>query len=658
MWFQPGAFSLLSAFVWLFAGLVISYGIGFYSFRLAGVNERISVFSAHFFRLAAGLQFITTVYAISVAGTHTLQIFVPVLILAVWLFRKQFGTLESEYTAYTPERNKKPFYIAYLYIGGSALLFFIWWWGSITHFGKGLYMPFWDHVFYSRIATILTGKGFEAKKLAALFEDNYMQTVPYHYSELWITALFSKLSGIPDLLAYELLTIPLLETLVGLAVLAFVERFTKITLITLLFSFAAVFYFGVALRWYGQIVKLPRFFGAPEVQSLNMYPKQLIIYVWFGTGLLLNLYGYRVLGLVALMMAALSYSVILPAVFGGIGIYLVWRLLVKKDFTYSYPAGFMLLITVGIAVFYGVINKSKEVDTLSKFLFLYPNPIIHIKGLFIVVINYSLLFFDALLAVWIFSGKNAWKKLAGGIPDFVVYVLIAGVGYIVSAVTFGFVDNTQFFNLVMSPVIYFAVLRIWVEVVFVSARIDVAAWKKGAAATLFVLLAFLNMYQITTDFTYPKPQVNEAFMKTVCMKLQTSEAGPLGAFIDTANNTAQVTELRYLGSELLYYRSENVVAGLTVFDDLAAGIKDNENLFNFAKEDIFYRFTERQKKAGTFKSVAESQTDFIKDRKIDYLFVSGKVSMDKYPAIKTSITYALHDSLNNNYFYLIDRSKL
>ncbi|MES2386668.1 MAG: hypothetical protein V4543_01600 [Bacteroidota bacterium] len=639
--------------------LPVFYFAGFYAFRLCGINERIGVFTAHFLRLLAGMQVITTAFAIATAGTHTFMLFVPVLLIAVLLLRKQLAYREpGNYPAYAPESVPKTY--IWFFLAGSSALYFIWWWGSITHFGEGLYLPFWDHFFYSRISEILVTKGIEAKKIAALFEDDYRQVVPYHYTELWISALFTKVFGIPHLVAYELLTIPLLQVIMALAVLSVAERYIKVSPWILVFSALAVFYFGIGVvYWYSNLsLRWPGIFNLPEYLSLNVYPKQLVIYMFFGLGLVLFINGYRLLALVALLLAGIGYSVVIPAVFGGTGLYCALMVWPRKQHRYLWVIGIIGFVTAGIGLFYAVLNPSKEVNTISKYLFLYPNPIIHLKGLVQQALNFSLSFTDVLLLVSIVGGIAGWKRIISYLPRFSVFIFIVLFGYLATAATFGFVDCFQFFKLTVSTVLFFAGLGCWLWVFRKLSLPNAQTWKLRAVQALFIVIIGFNLHNVMHDYTYPWSRVNEPFMDKVTATLQKSKARPLGAFIDTANTTAMVTELRYLGTELLYYNSHNIVAGLSVFDDLAAGLGNDDNLMNFAKEDIFYRFTERQKKLGRFKNPHQSQIDFLKERKTDYLFMSGKVDLNKYPEIRAALNTPIYDTLNRNYFYLLDRSKL
>jgi hypothetical protein len=654
-WYNPDPIALLFTYGYVVLGFAFFYLTGFVAFRIIGINEQIGVFPAHFFRLYAGLHLVVAIFAINTAGTKTLQIFVPLLLAITWLFRKPLSFNSLSFTGSSKPEVPARYFLVFMGLGSA--IYFLWWWVNLTNAGASLNLPFWDHIFYSRISTIMEIRHFEAKKISALFEPDYHNVAPYHYTELWITALFSKNSGLPHLISNELLTYTVLQTLIALAVLSIAERFTKITPWILIFSLLSVFYFGIALHWYSYLGKLPAFVNHPEFLNSNLYPKQLIIYLNFGLFLVLFLYNYRLLGFVALLLTGILYSVLIPAIFGGICAYVCWQAVFYKQYRYLW-----LLLVAGIFaaclfIFYGVINKSQEVNTLSKYLLLYPNPLIHLKGFTLTAVNIGVLFIDLILAVSISMGLTGWKKLGRQVNNFLPMAFIMLAGYAISAITFGFVDWDQFYQLVWSPILFFCATGCWLWVFMHLGKQKTNTGFNVAKALFFVICA-VNVYFIHNIISASSIKINKPFSDRVAQVLRENKANPLGAFIDVPNNTAQVTELRYLGTELLYYNPNFIVAGLTVFDDLKAGLGANSNLLDFAKADVFYRFTEQQKKRKQFKNIHQSQLDFICQKKIDYLFVNGKINLGEFPEILAATTLQLTDTLRNNRFLLINRAKL
>ena len=71
-------------------------------------------------------------------------------------------------------------------------------------------LPFMDEIFYSKVASYLNFRGIESNDLQCLWIDDFCAVQPYHYFEIWLTALISYFSGISTLVSYKLLAIPLL----------------------------------------------------------------------------------------------------------------------------------------------------------------------------------------------------------------------------------------------------------------------------------------------------------------------------------------------------------------------------------------------------------------------------------------------------------------
>lgn len=86
------------------------------------------------------------------------------------------------------------FGIAFLKTGGTFLV------QQVAHFG--------DHYFYSKIANGVFATGHETYNLGYAYAD-IVDTRPYHYFELYFSSLVSYFSGLPTLLIFEYVFIPL-----------------------------------------------------------------------------------------------------------------------------------------------------------------------------------------------------------------------------------------------------------------------------------------------------------------------------------------------------------------------------------------------------------------------------------------------------------------
>src|SRR6202008_2744448 len=66
-----------------------------------------------------------------------------------------------------------------------------------------------DHYLYADFSNSLKLFGLESPFTDLIYYNNVEYLVPYHYAELWLTALFSEIFKVSTIISYFLIVIPL-----------------------------------------------------------------------------------------------------------------------------------------------------------------------------------------------------------------------------------------------------------------------------------------------------------------------------------------------------------------------------------------------------------------------------------------------------------------
>jgi hypothetical protein len=157
-------------------------------------------------------------------------------------------------------------------------------------------------------------------------------------------------------------------------------------------------------------------------------------------------------------------------------------------------------------------------------------------------------------------------------------------------------------------------------ILYLWERADGLQWITTAGLTFLMIAsnvttAYINLkHEHSRDASYLKQTVDLVKGKN-----------PTGAFMlsqaDYHNVFARNPIFNISAGHLAYYNSNAYTYSLSVYDTPISDDRPetDKHLMQLA---AFYRFTESQKKSGDFKSIAQSQLDFIDSFKIDYLVLS------------------------------------
>lgn len=302
--------------------LLFFYGAGILLEVMAKPGKPFTLFSLElvFRRLLTGLFLIISVYALLLTKGHTILLPVPVLL---WSYLHYTNTCQSTVTA-----RPWPFATIVLYL----LFAFLIYWGfyafQFISFDASLiaYVKN-DAVYYGRLADWLTSSGVENTSL------DYLQLTkplpePYHYGDIWLTAIVQQLSGLPAVVVCILVTYPLMAILFLTGLAALTEKRGTRALLFLLLIAGFVKGFG--------FLYLHSFFGGRTATTMLINTPKLFL-----TGALLlaawpalqakNSAALILLAAVAGLQNIILLVILLPVVL----IFLLYGLLKKQVSLYS-----------------------------------------------------------------------------------------------------------------------------------------------------------------------------------------------------------------------------------------------------------------------------------------------------------------------------------
>lgn len=122
--------------------------------------------------------------------------------------------------------------------------------------GVGFNHIFADHIIYARLANILNTSGREINPLdlaMAEFDPNFISFQPYHFPLLWFCAFASRITGLTEPVAFEMVVMPFMFTGISLGLLAMLTELKIKFSLGAIYSFLLVYFCGFdhrLLSWF------------------------------------------------------------------------------------------------------------------------------------------------------------------------------------------------------------------------------------------------------------------------------------------------------------------------------------------------------------------------------------------------------------------------
>jgi hypothetical protein len=569
----------------------------------------------------------------------TIQIVSVVVIAFAFFLRSTLSISEPNPESITSKRNSK----ALLEVLICSLIVFSIRFFSFYHENGLFSITHPDYSFYARLSNYLLKFGKENLTGEPFFYQEY-GSQPYHYFELWLTAALTFVSGLNVLVNLMAVTYSLLTVLVWIGIMACVEQIKKnVTFLDKLVGFFLLFLTGLYVPLYDQ----SSFLSVASVFSVNgwNYSKILTIYLFLLLTILFFLKGSKKEALCFSLILPIAYAATAPGILVGIFVWVIIdHLFYHRDIVFLRQALFyIIVVALGIIGFY-MLTSFPQTDSKINSL----NQALYIRT-FVNVIGGTVIQISLLYAPFLILGLVAYRKKLLPFINQSSYVWLFPLCFIFSLLSWAtlhfMADSVQLFsNLSISLI----------NIVIILFTFSLKPWLKSAIFVLVLLINFpRTALQSLVQSKYPG--YSSAYVEKVCQQLST--VNPIGAFLKNTSYESIFSKNHHfsvLGQSLLQCRSDLNPVSLSVFDIPI----DSVSIYASQEEDMvkrtsFYKFVYKQKESGTFSSIAQSQLDFIKQYRIEYLLLEPKV--DVPPHLKPLADQTTVDSLTGEKFILLKK---
>lgn len=490
-----------------------------------------------------------------------------------------------------------------------------------------------DYVFYAKSSIFIVENGVENYLFNFVFP-SAQGTYPYHYFELWFNGAISYFLSEAALSVLVLVTYPVLTLLTWYVFLSIAERFVVVTIPVMLYSGLFLFFTGYLLPLLNSI----SFFNSANTFLVNpvTYPKLLTIYIFLGLSTLFFLYRKFNLGIYSMAVLPVIFISTAPVVFTSI-------ILLNLCLFFMLPQNrkaivklsiHVFLIALFIGVFYLLFVETEKSfhssggNSLVKSIFnlAYLKTIVNIFGgttlQFI-----TIYFFGFVLLFMLFYRKSflAGSELKSSFLRFYPILLVPIIyfsGLLFWGLMHKMLDSVQLFSNITIPMFHLLFF------ILITIGLKANGFKKSLVGVIAIGLLAITFISIKEK--RPERIFAEDYFTAVA-----NEAGKLnglGVYIKDEQEYdsffAKCPEFAILGGYLSFLSSDFHAVNISAFD---IPLNPKDQMYEVEKKLIaispFVQFTAKQKLEGTFKSVAQSQLDFIDAFHVDYLVISKLASL-------------------------------
>ncbi|UOG75934.1 hypothetical protein MTX78_04880 [Hymenobacter tibetensis] len=619
------------------------------------------IFYSLFFPLIIGVSVLIGVYAVITARGSTMQL--PVLLLIGLLLR---SLRRNAYTISSDRANT----IGVFESGATKLLLLV----LITSLvllvqylllydsdSQYLQTPFQDYVYYSRLTLPLNHRGLETNSLEALFPQ-FLTEQPYHYSEIWLNALFVKSTDLPSVWVYFISVASVFISIICVGFMALMAHFKLKTLWVPVLAFLFLFVTGV--RWGFLQHNLFVYNGALLSSSLLcLNPKFVPAYAYIILGALFLLKKQYIASGAALAVLPLVFISTTPVI--GVGIAFLALYLVLAQHAKWAQALLVVLPVVGsiiyIVVFYSLQPEPYQFPSTGRVFALQSiiPSIGEIKTLFNIavgaIINYVIYFIVYFLLILLIFLLRRQSELLFTIPRKII--LWFGVSLCMAAAmrAFGthFLDSFQFFSNTMVPLTS-VVLAIVLAAVLHGAK----NWVYGVAVSLLAILATFNFTTTGTGNTRYSPN----FLKQVAQAAP--QLGARGGYVladEDYENAYMLSPDSYTtGNYISNFKNDYAFVSLSELDPDSLTTdprfkRDSAQAEQIVRKSSLYRFAKFQALKKRKLSLDSIKYEFVTQHNIGFVCVSKRGKLPEILSPLVAISYT--DSLSGERLYVLRTRK-
>ncbi|MBL7926591.1 MAG: hypothetical protein JNK61_06725 [Bacteroidia bacterium] len=468
-------------------------------------------------------------------------------------------------------------------------------------------LPEGDALYYARLASKMAETGIENTNL---YGNEGRE--PYHYFDLWITATLIKFTKFNPYLILKLIVYPILLTILyaGYFLWACSKNLSKLNsaLLALLLCFFSGFYL-LAFDKINYVNDSVLFF-----YSAITYPKLLVIYIFIQAAFISYISKNNFNAITWLACLPLCFITVVPVYSALLCILILlialkltsvkWQQVLPAVFIVVFILIFYLLQPVSTTINGDKINSVDSFFSLKYFVTAFNIFLVTVAQF---VIAYSIWI---VIALWLLykCADSAFKQAT------LMYCTGFAFALFIWAVLHQIMDSVQlFFNFIIPATAIFC-FYILLQVIEYK--------KKVFFAVALLLLGFrvLQFFHFNGIKTNPYSKTYTDYVsRQIDGKNMVAASIINGVSYDRI--FAKNTQFRVNDAYLYYINPTYKCHAISVMDGYnAKGNKALEKLF--VEQSVFYQFVQHQKATGVFQDIAQSQIDFIKEKKIKLVFVN------------------------------------
>ncbi len=517
-------------------------------------------------------------------------------------------------------------------------------------FNPGIpYLPHADMLFYANISNFISQKGVENISFDYL---DFFPDVndPYHYFDIWFNAAVFRLAGLNALTSFILITVSFFLFTCWCGLMALAERLDMKPVQAAFLSLGFLFFSGAWFPFYGKIPWLAH--ADIFCTDLFYYTKLTVVAVFMLAAVLLYLHQKLRDAALVLLMIPVSFISTAPAVLAGVITIIIWLFVSNRKKDAWQVGAAMAALVAFMFVFYrtdqpGQVIRIREINAGSGgfFTLSYLKTCINITGLSLIQV--TVIFFPFILLLY--AGRKHFRGLAS--PLTLVVTVMAATGLLSWAALHYMLDTVQLFS---------NITTVLLMVVTFSLTVRVYA-KAGPVlrSIMMALFAIFFLYKINFRVfrsRYPYMQ-SEAYLEQTAGLMHM--INPVGVFMrgdSTYRNVfAKNPTFEIAGKHLAFTNSNAYTYSISVFDTPVNDINPGIDRQLMARS-VFYWFVKHQQENGTFRTIHDSQVEFIRQYRPGYLIADKGVQPDSSLIGMTSSVIV--DSQTGEQFFVFDPEKM
>ena len=598
----------LLLFVYSIICLLCFYGLGNFISSLIFKKAK-----KNGFEIVLGILLLSSTYALFKSSFKTILLFNLVLFVFIFFRNRKNNTIS--FLNNFSVSLKDIFSVIIVFAAFFLFQYF-------NHFQMGTGIPFKineDLTFYGRLSGYLRDFGVENFNIEYFLEDKGGNS-PYHYVELWCSAMISDVFKIKSRYALLLITYPLFFTSVFLLLKELfkkiastdrlVLRVNKNLLIPIVF-----FICSSTFLWPDFIIKIEIFSN-----SLLGYPKLSIVACFFLSTMIAFLNKSYEESLLYLSILQINFIAAIPACSIFCSIFILLYFIKKLQFDKElFRSLFLPLATTAmICVFYVLFGGDNSISPQKSDFFTYffeSKNIIKVGGIVVLTIVQMIVTGLPFLIIYFLVRKNLSKKTNTLFLLSFVFLFSAVLSWAILSLMH---DSVQLWNNMWIPL--FAILG--TAVIFISiSQMNI----KKALIPLFLIIPILVIYEYSLNT--PKGTLNEWKSEFFKDSIEGKRFVYLTEKEDYSSYFSKIEQV-YLGYALhLEFHSDPYI--ITCLTNHLIPV-DTERDIKFQNSSTFIKYCNLKKKSLSFVSYENCQIEFINEHEIDYLMVRSNRTIPQH----------------------------